>query len=114
MISGFEYGLIALAVALLLYSGAWTDRTYSRFDQIPAHYDLHGNATRLTSRRQMAWALPIGFSLMLFGLALLLTFLPPDRVHGNPKVAIWSFLLGLPAAQGLVLWLLARWASKQH
>ena len=113
MLSGFELVLLALTAALLLYSGAWTDRKYRRFDKIPAHYDLHGNATRLTARRPMAWAIPIMFTVMLGGLAAMLTLIPPEYTHGDPKLAFWTFIVLLPAAQLLILWLLARWAAKQ-
>ncbi|MEP2736951.1 MAG: hypothetical protein ABJP34_11730 [Erythrobacter sp.] len=113
MIGGFEYALIALAIAGLLYSAAWTGRNFRRFDQIPAHYDISGNATRLAACRPTAWALPIGFSVMLAGFAALLTYLPSEYVSGDPRFAFWAILIVFPAAQGLVLWLLSRWASNQ-
>ncbi len=113
MIGIFEHALVGLVIAALLYSGYWTDRTYSRFEQIPAHYDIRGEATRLTARRPMAWALPIGFSILMAGLMLLLEFLPAQYINGDPRIAFWSVIILLPAAQLLILWLLARWASKQ-
>ena len=113
MIGGFEYALIALAIGGLLYSGHWTDRTYARFDEIPGHFDIRGHETRLAARRPMAWALPVGFSIMLAGLALFARFVPAEYINGDPRIAVWSMILCLPAAQCLFLWLLARWAAKQ-
>ena len=106
--------IMLIAVALLLASGWWTDRTYRRFDQIPAHYDIRGKATRLTSRRQMAWAIPAGFSLFLVGFAAIVHFVPADMQNGDPAMSLISASLIMLAAQGLVLWLLHRWAGQQQ
>jgi len=99
-----------LAIALLVYSGAWTDRTYRRFDKIPGHYDWRGNATRLDSRRQMAWLLPAIFSFLIVGFAAMVWVTPAGMVNGNPSTGLVFTSLVLLAIQGLVLRLLARWA----
>lgn len=113
MLSSFELALLALTVTILLYSGAWTDRKFRRFDKIPAHYDLRGQATRLTSRRPMAWLIPIMFSVMLMAFAAMLTLIPSEYINGDPKAAFWIILFTLPTAQALILWLLSRWAARQ-
>ena len=105
--------ITAVCVALLLASGWWTDKTYRYFDQIPAHYDIRGNATRLTARRPMAWALPIGFSIFLAGLAAAMSLIPPNLQNGDPSDGLIVSSFAMLAAQGFVLWLLSRWASKQ-
>ncbi len=106
--------IVLIAVALLLASGWWTDQTYRRFDQIPAHYDIRGKATRLTSRRQMAWAIPAGFSLFLIGFAAIVQFVPADLQNGDPTTGLITASLIMLAAQGFILWLLARWAASQN
>jgi hypothetical protein len=105
--------IVMVSVLLLLASGWWTDNAYRRFDQIPAHYDIRGNATRLTPRRPMAWALPAGFSIFLVGFALAIGFIPPEMQNGDPSAAIIASSLIMLAAQGIILWLLRRWALGQ-
>jgi hypothetical protein len=114
VIGWFELFVTAFAIALLLYSGYWTDKTFQGFDKIPAHYDWRGNATRLTGRRGMAWGLPVSFSIILLGLAALFTALPPERINGDPRAGLWLIILTLLIAQGAVLMLLKRWAAAQR
>ena len=113
MLATVSITVAVLSVVLLLASGAWTERTYRRFDRLPGHYDIRGNATRLDPRRQMAWLLPGLFSVVLLGLVAFASFIPDDPQGGNawPGVVLVSF--SFLAAQGLVLSLLARWAARQ-
>ena len=101
------------AIAFLLVSGWWTDRTYSRFERIPAHYDFSGNATRLEQRRQMAWLLPVMFSIVIAFFVVLMEFIPPEDVRGDPSGLIIFISALLAGAQWLVLVLLGRWARRQ-
>jgi hypothetical protein len=107
------YLWVSLSVIFLLYTGYWTDRRYARFEQFPAHYDFRGRATRLSPRKQMAWAVPIGLSVLLIGLVMLLEVMPAQYINDDPEIAIWSMIIGFPLVQALVLWLLSRWAARQ-
>ncbi|TNE56732.1 MAG: hypothetical protein EP341_04530 [Sphingomonadales bacterium] len=102
-----------LAITMLLYSGYWTDRTYARFERIPGHYDFHGNATRLTPRRQMAWLIPVIFSVILAVFTVLFELIPADMQNGDPSIGLVFSSVVLVSAQGLILWLLSRWARSQ-
>ncbi len=104
----------ALSVITLLWSGWWTDRRYSRFDRIPGHYDFKGRATRLDSRHQMAWLLPVLFSLLIASYGVLFYFVPLQLHNGDPSTGLVLVCLVLLATQGLILWLLARWARSQN
>ena len=99
-----------VTIALLLASGAWTDRRYRQFDRIPGHYDFRGRATRLDPRRQMAWLLPVLFSLMIAGFIVLVSVVPPEMQNGDPSMGLALICVTLLGAQALVLWLLSRWA----
>lgn len=110
MIDGLTFLLVGLSIAVLIYSGWWTDRRYARFDQIPAHYNLRGEATRLTSRSQMAWALPVGFSMMIFGFTAIFGLMPAEYQDDDPNAVLVFVCIILLGAQGLTLWLLGRWA----
>lgn len=101
----------ALGIAVLLASGWWTDRRYRRFDLLPAHYDLTGQPTRMDSRRVMAWILPVIFSLVIAAMAMLQLLLPPEAHNSDPSTPLYLLPPILLAAQGLVLWLLRRWAA---
>jgi hypothetical protein len=97
-----------VSIILRLASGAWTDQSYKRFTEIPAHYDFRGNVTRLTPRKQGAWVVPVSFSILLTGFVALLWFIPADMQNGDPSQGIVLVSVTLLAAQGLILWLLAR------
>lgn len=103
----------ALSIVLLLASGWWTDRRYRRFDQLPGHYGLTGKATRIDSRKVMAWLLPIMFSLVIAAMAGLQLAIPPEAHRGDPSTPLYLMPPILLAVQGLVLWLLHRWAARQ-
>jgi len=106
-------GFVALAIALLLASGWWTDRRFRRFDRLPGHYDFMGRPTRMDSRRVMAWLLPAVFSLVIAAMAALQTILPPEMHDGDRSTPLFLLLPIFLGAQGLVLWLLHRWAARQ-
>ena len=114
MLSTSAIAIVVVSVIVLLSSGWWTDRTYQRFDHIPAHYDIRGNATRLTPRRPMAWAIPIGFSVFLIGLALVIEYIPPELQNGDPSLGIIAASIIMVIAQGFILLLLSRWAARQQ
>ena len=80
--------LVIVTIALLLVSGAWTERHYRRFDQLPAHYDFRGRPTRFASRRVMAWLLPVTFSVMLVAVALVAAAAPPGLQNGDPVTGL--------------------------
>lgn len=113
MIDGLTFLWVGLSIAVLIYSGWWTDRRYACFDQIPAHYNFRGDATRLTSRSQMAWALPIGFSLMIIGLTAIFGLMPAEYQEDNPNALLVFVCVTLLGVQALILWLLSRWARGQ-
>ncbi len=100
--------------ALLLSSGAYADRRFARFDELPAHFDLAGKATRMAPRRTMAWMLPILFSIALVAIAILTSVLPRHMQNGDPVAGVIVGGLGLLAAQALVLWLTERWARSRR
>lgn len=104
--------VVGIAVAILLWTGRWTDQRYRRFDQLPVHYDFRGRPTRMAPRRTMAWLLPIVFSVMLSVIAVGAAILPRE-MQNNPDFGLVFASVTLVAAQGFVLWLLARWARKQ-
>jgi len=103
----------AIGVAVLVASGWWTDRTYRRFDRLPGHYDLAGEATRLDPRRVTAWLIPVVFSLAIAGIALFVVLTPPDRFNSDPSLPLFLTPLILVAGQGFLLALLRRWARRQ-
>lgn len=103
----------ALAIAVLLASGWWTDRRYRRFDQLPGHYDIKGRATRMDSRRSMAWLFPVMFSIVIALMAGLQVLLPPELHNGDPSAPLYILAPILVAAQGFALLLLRRWAERQ-
>lgn len=103
----------ALSIVILLWSAWWTDRRYARFERIPGHYDFRGRATRLDPRRQMAWLLPVLFSVSIGGYLALFLLVPAELQNGDPSVGMYMVCVVLLAAQGLILWLLARWARSQ-
>ena len=103
----------ALGIVLLLASGWWTDRRYRRFDRLPAHYDFSGRATRMDSRRVMAWLLPAAFSFVIAALVAFHTMLPPEMHDGDLSALLYVLPLIFLGAQGLVLWLLRGWAARQ-
>ncbi|KEO88021.1 hypothetical protein EH30_01205 [Erythrobacter sp. JL475] len=104
--------IVVIAIVLLLLSGVWTDRTYSRFSELPGHYDFRGRATRMAPRRTMAWLLPLTFSLMLAVIGIAMAMLPAEA-QNSPDAGLVIASITLLGAQGLVLWLLDRWASGQ-
>lgn len=104
--------IVVIAIVLLLLSGFWTDRTYNRFSELPGHYDCKGRPTRMAPRRTMAWLLPLTFSLMLVVIGFALAMLPADA-QSNPDAGLVIASITLLGAQGLILWLLDRWASWQ-
>ncbi|NNC59538.1 MAG: DUF1648 domain-containing protein [Erythrobacter sp.] len=108
-----ELGLALLAVVALVYSAVWTDRRYRRFEQLPAHYDIRGNATRFASRRLMAWLLPGVCIAMLVAIALVTWLVPPGLQNGDQITGLVVASVAMLGSQGLVLWLHERWARKQ-
>ena len=68
-------------VAVLLASGRWANRRYARFDELPGHYDIRGEATRMAPRAQMAWLMPVVSSIVLVAIAIA----PPSYSVGGPQ-----------------------------
>lgn len=104
---------VAIAIVALLVSGGWTDRTYRRFSELPGHYDFKGRPTRMAPRRVMAWLIPIVFSLMLAVSTVAIAMVPPELQNGSPDAGLVLIVITCLGAQGLILWLLHRWASIQ-
>ena len=100
-------------VVFLLASGVWANRRFTRFEELPGHYDFRGNPTRMAPRSVMVWMLPILFSFLLVGNAAIFALAPPEAVNGNAITGVLLIAVILTAAQALVLWLTERWASKQ-
>lgn len=113
MLSPISIGIVILSVILLLASGYWTNRRYAQFSELPGHYDLRGRATRMSPRSVMAWLLPITFSVCLTFFAVLFEVTPPQIINGDPNVGVLVMVVTLLGCQGLVLWLLGRWAASQ-
>lgn len=103
----------ALCIIVLLASGWWTDRRYRRFDRLPGHYDFTGKATRMDSRKVMAWLLPVMFSLVIAAMTGLQLALPAQARSGDPSALLYLMPMILIGAQGLMLGLLHRWAARQ-
>ena len=108
-----ELALTLLTVAILLASGAWTERRFRRFDQLPAHYDFSGKATRYSPRRTMAWLLPVTFSVLMVVIVFAISAIPDKYRDGSTLSATILCSTALLGAQGTMLWLHARWARKQ-
>lgn len=111
--SAASLAFAALSIVALLASGWWTNRRYRRFDRLPGHYGLTGRATRMDSRKVMAWLLPVVFSLVIAGIAGLQMAMPAEAHRGDPSILLTLMPMILLGAQGLVLWLLHRWAARQ-
>ncbi|GAA4051275.1 DUF1648 domain-containing protein [Parerythrobacter jejuensis] len=109
----FALAVMLLAILALCGSALWTDRHYQRFDQIPAHYDFRGKATRLAPRTTMAWLLPGIMVAMLLGFLILLTVIPAELQNGDPSSGLILMSVIFVLTQGLILWLLHRWARAQ-
>ena len=100
-------------VSALIYSGFWAAKRYSRFDELPGHYGLDGEPTRMAPRRLMVWMLPVLFALSLVIIAGLAVMLPGGARNGNPVVGTLVGGAGLLGGQLFVLWLTDRWARNQ-
>jgi hypothetical protein len=61
----------------------------------------------------MAWLLPVLFSVSIGGYLALFLLVPAELQNGDPSVGMYMVCVVLLAAQGLILWLLARWARSQ-
>ncbi|MDC0886561.1 DUF1648 domain-containing protein [Altererythrobacter sp.] len=107
--------LVVMVAAILFLCGSaiWTDQRYSRFDQIPAHYDFRGRATRFAPRTFMAWLVPALLSFILLGFPLLAIFIPAEMQNGDPTTGLIVMSLIFVGTQFFVLWLLGRWARTQ-
>ncbi len=102
-----------LAILVLLASGLWTDRTYRRFDRLPGHYDLTGQATRLDPRRQVAWLVPGLLSLVIVLMIGIAVLVPSEMKRGDSTASLFLTPSILITAQALQLALLRRWARRQ-
>jgi uncharacterized membrane protein len=111
--SAASLAFAALSIVVLLASGWWTNRRYRRVDRLPGHYDFTGKATRMDSRKVMTWLLPVMFSLVIAAMAGLQLALPAQARNGDPSAPLYFIPMILLGAQGLVLWLLHRWAARQ-
>lgn len=107
------FGLGVPTILLLFAAGLWTDRRFSRFDELPAHYDFRGRPTRFASRRLMAWLIPITFSVILVAILLTLVATPPELHKGDPLEGLIFSCITMLAAQLFVCWLHERWAQQQ-
>ena len=100
-------------VALLLLSGAWANRRYARFDEIPGHYDFRGDPTRMSPRGMMVWLMPAVFSFALIVINAASVLSPPEIRKGSPILNALFMGVLLLGAQALLLWLTERWARQQ-
>jgi len=100
------------AIGLVL-SGLWAQTRFSRFEQLPAHFDVRGRATRLAPQRFVIWLTPVMFLITNGAIIALIIILPPQMINGDPNVAVYVSSAIILFAQGLVLWLLERWARNQ-
>lgn len=106
--------LVAMPFAgLLLLSGPWAGGRYARFERLPGHYDIAGKPTRMASRTMMVWTLPVVCTFVLLAIAIYSAAVPPEMLNGDPVTGVVVGGIGLFAAQLLMLWLTARWASRQ-
>ena len=98
---------------ILIASGFWANSRFARFDRLPSHFNIRGEADAFAPRRLMAWALPILFSLILLAIPVLVIVLPPEAQHGDPLPGVVLGGTSLVGAEIFVLWLTVRWARKQ-
>ncbi|TWJ09372.1 hypothetical protein [Altererythrobacter ishigakiensis] len=107
--------ITAGTVILLILSGAWANRRFADFEQLPGHYDFAGRGSRMTPRRTMVWLLPMMFSVMIGVYGAMAVFVP-GAAGGLNELPWWLvFSAGcLLGAQALVLWLTDRWAKRQR
>lgn len=102
-----------LGMAVLMASGWWTNRRYSRFDRLPVGYDFDGQVNRMEPRRLAAWLVPVLFSLVIALFIVLQSVLPPEFRSRDRSTPLYVIPVVLIAAQGCFLWLLDRWARRQ-
>ncbi|MEL6530323.1 MAG: DUF1648 domain-containing protein [Pseudomonadota bacterium] len=104
----------AVAICLLVLSGLWAERRFRRFDQLPAHFDFAGRATRMASRSFVVWLAPSIF-IAILGLTVFLAYaMPADQLNGDPGEAIVYSSVIILGAQIFVLWLIDRWSRRQE
>lgn len=101
-------------ILVLIASGFWANAHFAEFDELPRHFDWRGRATAFASRSMMAWALPVGLTVAMVLLALLITLTPPELRNGEPVTGVLIMGTGFVAAQLFVLWLTCRWAKQAN
>ena len=100
-------------VAALLYAGRWSSRRFARFTELPGHLDFAGKGTRMSPRKTMVWLLPVTFSIVLLGTALLASLLPRDMQNSDPSLTVMLSGVIVVLAEVLFLWLTERWARSR-
>jgi len=106
--------LVVVSIAMMLGTGFWTNHRYSRFEHLPAHFDLRGRPTRFASRTQIAWLLPVVLSVLLLVVILALSAFPEDLRGADPFSASALCCLAMLGALALELWLLSRRTGTQR
>lgn len=113
MMAGLTIVVALPFVGLLLLSGFWASRRYARFEELPGHYDIVGNPTRMAPRRTMVWMLPALFSFFLLAIAIFAPLIPRELQNGDPAIGVLFGGASSVAAQLFILWLTERWARRQ-
>lgn len=102
----------AAGLVLLLTSALWANRRYRRFDRLPTHFDIRGNADAIGSRNVVIWLLPTVFAVMLSAICGMFMLVPAEAQNGDPVIGMIFAAIGLVAAQLFILFLTERWVRK--
>lgn len=117
MIPGGFSGAPALAVGgacvFLLLSAVWAHYRFADFDRLPRQFGFTLKPNSYAPAWVMVWMLPAFLLATLAFVVALPTFLPPERINGDPETGAIIASLGVVSAQIFTLWLLNRWANGQ-
>ncbi len=112
--AGWAALLVSLPfIATMLAIGFWSERHFAAFKRLPGHFDLSGRASYLAPRRKMTIGLSAFFALLLLVVVIVAVIIPEELRNGDPVVAAALGGAALVTAQGFVLWLTEKWASRR-
>jgi len=106
-ISAIAAGVIVIASAI------WAEYRFRDFDKLPAHFGPTLKPTWYAPRFVMVWVVPASLIGVLGFVSWLVWTLPRDQINGDPVTGIVIGSAAIVASQGLILWLLTRWARQQ-
>ena len=110
---GGDVLVAGVACLILIASAVWAHYRFANYDRLPRQFGLTLKSNAFAPNWVMVWLLPGILIASLVFVAFLPSFVPEERINGDPETGLLIASVAVVGAQLFTLWLLTRWANRQ-